>query len=283
MEARDQIKESERKFRVLAETAYDAIIMADAESTIQFFNNAAERIFGYSHAEVTGKKLNVLFPDEVNSEDQEGIMQYVNKGIKRLSGYTTELTGRRKSGQDFPAEISLGPWKAGGNTFFVCVIRDITQRKKLQELIYSYAYEVFDLYNGAPCGYHSLNKKGYYMEINQTELDWLGFEKNEVIRLKKFSDQMTEWSAKKFESRFRELLSGVSFKNEEFELVRKDGSTFPVLISATPIMDADGKFVRTRSTVMDITQRKQQEETEIMHRASERNLQQLENQLHGIA
>ena len=120
--------------------------------------------------------------------------------------------------------------------------------------------ELDDLYNNAPCGYHSLDKDGLFVRMNDTELNWLGYSRNEVIGKLKFSDLLTPASRKTFEKSFPILKKRGWSRDLEFELVRKDGTIIPALINATTINDQDGSFLYSRSTAYDVTERKKAEQ-----------------------
>ncbi len=118
------------------------------------------------------------------------------------------------------------------------------------------AEEVHDLYNHAPCGYHSLGSDATFVKINATELSWLGYAREEVEGRLKFSDVLAPESRAAFEEGFPRFREESSPRELEFEMVRKDGTTFPVLINATAVRDADGNYLMSRSTVFDMTERK---------------------------
>ena len=118
--------------------------------------------------------------------------------------------------------------------------------------------EIKDLYDKAPCGYHSLDKNGVFVRINETELAWLGYTRKEILG-KKFLEIITPESQKTFHTTFPILRKRGWIKDVELELVRKDGSVMPVLISASTVLDENGDFLMSRSTVYDIAQRKQAE------------------------
>ncbi|MDD5285795.1 MAG: PAS domain S-box protein [Desulfuromonadaceae bacterium] len=125
-----------------------------------------------------------------------------------------------------------------------------------------YSEEIYDLYNNAPCGYHSLDENGMFIRMNATELQWLGYQEEEIIGKRSFADIITERSRQIFRDAFPRFKEQGWIKDLEFELVRKDGSILPVLLSATAITDPDGNFLMSRSTVYDITDRKMTEESE---------------------
>jgi PAS domain S-box len=127
------------------------------------------------------------------------------------------------------------------------------------ELEEAYA-RVSDLYNNAPCGYHSLDKNGYIVQINDTELSWFGYSREEIIGKKKFSDLLTEKSIKTFNKSFSNFKERGEVYDLEFDVIRKEGSILPVLLNATAIMDSSGNYVMSRSTLFDITERRKNEE-----------------------
>jgi PAS domain S-box-containing protein len=129
----------------------------------------------------------------------------------------------------------------------------------LEQRVKERTAEVEDLYNHAPTGYHSLDENGLFVMINQTELNWLGYAREEVVGKKSFRDLVTPPSQQVFAKNFPLFKAQGWIKDLEFEMIRKDGSTFPVLLNATAIYEAQGQFLYSRSTMFDITERKQAE------------------------
>ncbi len=136
---------------------------------------------------------------------------------------------------------------------------DISRRKAAEDALRKSSEEFEDLYNNAPCGYHSLDKNGMFVRINDTELRWLGYSRDEIIGKKKFSDIITAESLKTFEKNFRIFKARGSVLDLEFKMIRKDGTILPVLLSSTAVKDRDGTFLMSRSNVYDITERKEAE------------------------
>jgi PAS domain S-box-containing protein len=120
--------------------------------------------------------------------------------------------------------------------------------------------EVQDLYDNAPCGYHSLDPNGRIIRVNQTELNWLGYTREEVLG-HSLLEFITDESRAAFQETFPSFKQQGSLKDFELEMLRQDGSIFPVLISATAIYDKEGKYLTSRSTLFDDTERKQAMET----------------------
>jgi PAS domain S-box-containing protein len=136
---------------------------------------------------------------------------------------------------------------------FINTKKALSEKRKSEEKLKRYASEIQDLYDNAPSGYHSLDSNGCFVKINDTELKWLGYDKDEIIGKKKFGDIITFESKEKFKKNFPVFLERGEIYNLEFEMIRKDGSIFPVLLNATAQKDPDGKFLFSRSTVIDIT------------------------------
>ncbi len=138
-----------------------------------------------------------------------------------------------------------------------------------EDMIRKHAEEVEDLYNNAPCGYHSLDADGVIIRINDTELRWLGYARQEVVGKMKFTDLLTHAGLRFFHENFPRFKSQGWINNVEYEMVRRDGTKFPVLLNATAVKDADGNYVMSRSTVFDLSERKRVEE-ELERRVRER-------------
>jgi PAS domain S-box-containing protein len=149
---------------------------------------------------------------------------------------------------------------------------DVTERRQAEEALKKSAQEIHDLYNHAPCGYHSLDKNGVFVLINDTELEWLGYTREEVVGKKHFGDLLTPQSLQAFETNFPRFLAAGTVQDLEFDLIRQDGTVLPVLLSATTVKDRRGKFLMSRSVVYDMTERKRADEA---IRQSESHLRQL--------
>jgi PAS domain S-box-containing protein len=113
-----------------------------------------------------------------------------------------------------------------------------------------------DLYDNAPCGYHSVAPDTTITRINSTELRWLGYTREEVVGKLKVGDIIGEQSAGIFAENFPLFITTGQLQNLEFEMKRKDGTTFPALLNSTAIYDAQGAFVSSRSVVVDNSERK---------------------------
>jgi PAS domain S-box-containing protein len=124
-----QLKESETKFRKLAECARDAIIVMGSKGEISFWNPAAEKIFGYSHGEAIGKNLHeLLVPERFRDAFYKGFSGFQKTGKGNAVGKTLNLMAIRKDGSEFSIEVSISPVRLEGILHAVGIVRDTSQR-----------------------------------------------------------------------------------------------------------------------------------------------------------
>jgi len=129
--AAEALKESEERHRSIVDTATDAIITVDSDGRIVFWNPGAERIFNYSKEEALYESLSMIIPKEHRgSGDIDILHQIISMG--KVIGNRVELMGIRKGEEKFPMELSLGTWFSKETPFFTLIIRDISDRKKLE-------------------------------------------------------------------------------------------------------------------------------------------------------
>ncbi len=137
----------------------------------------------------------------------------------------------------------------------------INEKQVADKRIKNAAEHIFDLYNNAPCGYHTVNHLGTINEINKTELNWLGYTFEEVVDRLRFQDIVAKENSAFFWTEYNQRLidKGV-VKDLYTELICKNGAILPVLISAVAIKDFEGKLIQSRVTVLDYTERKRQDD-----------------------
>ena len=153
---------------------------------------------------------------------------------------------------------------------------ELAERRRTADVLRKSVEEIHDLYNRAPCGYHSIDKDGLFIRVNDTELQWLGYTRKEVIGRIKFSDLLTPKSRERFQKNFSRFKAEGKARDVEYELIRKDGVILPVLLNATAVKDSEGNYLMSRSTMYDIAERKQAEK---VLRESEKQLRYLSSQL----
>lgn len=263
-QAEEALRQSEQKYRDLINGMNDTVWVVDEHLQIIDVNAAATATLGYTRNELLNMRISEI--DIVISE-KEMLAMTVNAPLNRFQVFETQH--QTKDGRIIPIEVNAGMVFYMGQTVTMGISRDITERKqaqqKLEELnrtledrVRERTAQVQDLYDNAPTGYHSLDSEGRLIAINQTELDWLGYRREELLG-KPLSSIYSSQAATGFLSRFAQFKASKQVHSVEVEVVRKDGSTFPVMINTIGTYDKNGEYISSRSTMTNITLRKRAE------------------------
>ena len=132
-QAEEVLRESEQRFRSVADSVAYAIITADVDGNIETWNNGAEILFGYNVEEVLGQPLTILIPERYRDAHRAGLKRFISTGESHVIGKTVELHGLKNDGTEFPLELSLSTWANEKGTFFSGIIRDTTEHQRLEE------------------------------------------------------------------------------------------------------------------------------------------------------
>lgn len=258
------LQENEQTYQLVQEQAQlldlarDSIIAWDLNSLITFWNQGAELMYGWTKAEALGQNLHRLLNTQFPQPLAEIEAQLFEKGY-----WEGELVHFTKD--EYPITVSsrrvVQKDDASKPTKILEINNNIIARKQAELILQQHSDEVEDLYNHAPCGYHSLNEEGLIIRINDTELNWLGYSRDEVLYKINFIDLLTPESQDIFKQNFSMFKKQGSIKNLVFQILGKEGSIRWVNLNATAIKDAKGNFIMSRSTLFDISERKQVEET----------------------
>jgi len=129
-----QIKASQKRFRSILDTATNAILSIDEDHRITLFNNAAERIFGYSREEVMGRDLGCLIPESYG-DHKKYVKRFLEYRKPSVIGRTIRLTAQRKNGEEFPIELSLSFLELESDITITAIIRDITEHRRMEKML----------------------------------------------------------------------------------------------------------------------------------------------------
>lgn len=247
-QAESALRQSEQRFRALFDQAGDSIFIANAEGEYTDANLSACRMLGYTREELIGSRTSDLLPPE-DVDRLEEAKAYFLRDVENVQ--VAEWRLKRKDGVYIDTEISArilpdGRWMA--------IVRDISERKRTQSALEKYALEIHDLYDNAPCGYHSVDEKDIFVRINQTALEWLGYARDELIGCKTFAELLTPDSQKTYREKLDQFRETGKLRDVELDIVRKDGSVIPVLLNASATLGESGTYVVSHATLLDITE-----------------------------
>lgn len=138
---------------------------------------------------------------------------------------------------------------------FFIIRNELHKRKIAEDKLVESSNKIFDLYNNAPCGYHSVGNNNIILAMNDTELKWLGYTREEVVGVKTIFDFIHEKDHYKILDFISQVLKNKvnSIKDLELCYIRKDGSTFDVMLNSTVNYDKNGNSLSTRTVIIDIT------------------------------
>jgi two-component system cell cycle sensor histidine kinase/response regulator CckA len=127
---------TEERLRVISAVAQDAIIMMDNRGRVAFWNEAGQRIFGYSEQEARGKKLHeLIIPERYRSDFERSFIDFRRTGEGPAIGKTLELAGQRKNGAEIVTEVSVSGVNVDEKWHAICIFRDITERKRAEQML----------------------------------------------------------------------------------------------------------------------------------------------------
>jgi len=259
-EAEKALQSSEEHFHSLAQSAHDALISADSQGHIIFWNHGAQQLFGYSADEILGMSLTRLMPQRYQAIYLRGLERFLVTGKIEALGKTMALFGLKKDATEFPIELSIAKWENRGETFFTSVIRDTTERKKTEDALRR-SEERFRLMVDSVVDYaiFMLDPEGNVCSWNIGAERIKGYQAREIIG-RHFSCfyPAHERTHGVPECLLREAqLKGRN--EEEGWSIRKDGSRFWANKVVTPIRDAAGVLRGFSKVTHDLTVRKHAE------------------------
>ncbi|HEX2163693.1 MAG TPA: PAS domain S-box protein [Thermoanaerobaculia bacterium] len=255
----DALRDSEERFRALAENATMSIFVIDEESTIEFANPTAERIFGYSLHELIGRSLDALMPEDQRSRHHAGIRRYLETGRRNITWEGIELPGLTKDGRIVPLEISFGEFVRGGRHYFIGIARDITERKQAAEALreseesYRLLADMIPqhIWTTDPDGYHSYFSRRWYEYTGATIEETRGEGWLDLLHPDDRERTIARWQ--------HSLRTGETYAIE-YRFRRADGKYTWFLGQAMPLRNEVGEIVRWFGTLTDISEHKRIEE-----------------------
>lgn len=264
--SREALRASELRFRSVTQSAGDAIISADSEGIITSWNRGAQAIFGYTEEEAIGRSFTLLVPSRYFDALSHGMEQPGNI----ISG--VEIYCLRRDGSEFPVELSLASWEVEGEMAYTGIIRDITERKAVEEALRNSESRYRLVVEQASDGILIFDHEANYMDANPHALQLVGYTIDELRKLN-IVDTIHPEDFVHNPLHQEQVLAGMVVPNKR-RMLRKDGSVIHVE-STTKLLD-DGRIL---AVVHDVTDSKRAEEAirllnqELEQRVKERTIE----------
>ncbi|HEV2668751.1 MAG TPA: PAS domain S-box protein, partial [Blastocatellia bacterium] len=251
------LRETEERYRRVAETTSDVILAAGEDGRILFVNSQVEKIFGYKPAEVVGAELTRLMPDFM-SRLREIARRGAEKGQKRVNKSGVELKGLRKGGKEIPVEVAFGEYAADGKRVFTGVVRDVTERKRAEAARTSAETRYQELFDNANDIIYICDLEGRFTSLNMTAERLTGHKREDVLKM----DISQIVAPEHLELVRRTIADRVANKTDaspyEIEIICKDGRRLPVEINARLIYE-NGRPAAIQGIARDTSERKRDE------------------------
>ena len=238
----------------LLDISIDAIIMIDDQQRIVRFNRGAEQIFGYSAREAIGQPLDILIPHSLVNAHQKHIETFASSGDQsRLMDRRQEITGRRKDGSEFPAEASIARVTTQGESTFLAILRDISERKRAEGALRrseEHFRRIFDYSNDAILVIDLAD--GGIVNANPRACSMFGYDKETL--LSKHVDDLHPKDSLRFRAFVHSVLQKTIGWTDDLPYLTRSGDERLCEISAS-ITDIDGQRLMI-ALMRDITERK---------------------------
>ena len=252
------LRESEEQYRIVSETASDAIFTIDSNSTILFVNHAAEKIFGYKAEELIGQPLTLLMPERLRSTHRDGIDRYLASGTRSVQWGGIEVPGMRKDGTEFALEVSFGEFTKQDLKVFVGIARDISERKRAQEKLRASETQLRMVTDSIPALVAYIDTNERYQFVNRQYSDWFGKPRQDFLG-KKMRDVQGARAYAIIKPYVAEALSGGEVSFDSWLSYKGAGQRY-VHVSYVPDRLDDGSIGGLFALVSDLTELKRSED-----------------------
>jgi PAS domain S-box-containing protein len=256
--AEEALRESEERYRGVAEAASDVIIAVGEDGRIQLVNSSVEKVFGYTPSEVVGANLTTLMPEYMRDQHKAGMERYLETGEKQLKWSGVELRGLHKDGYEVPVEVAFSEYVKDGRRIFTGIVRDITERKRAEEALRESEERFAKAFLTSPDALViSRLADGVILEANDSFVSMTGYDRHEVIG--RSTIDLGLYVDTSDRQRMLAILKERNYVRDfEFMIKRKSGETRLVAFSAEPL-ELRGEHCWL-TVGRDITERKRAEE-----------------------
>ncbi|HEU4608325.1 MAG TPA: PAS domain S-box protein, partial [Chitinophagaceae bacterium] len=250
------IRDSEEKRKLIMNAALDAIVCIDMEGLVTFWNPQAEKIFGWREEEVLGKLLSqFIIPEKHREANDQGVLRYSKTGNGNRINTILELSAVRKSGDEFPIELTVMPIQQEHDEFFCAFIRDITDRKEFLQRIQESEEKYRNLFDNSPIPKWIYDLESLQiLEVNHAATKHYGYTK-EAFKGKNLRDLRPAEDIVLLEKTIRNTSTTGKIQFGQWRHLKANGELIHVEVVGN-IIPFKGKEAMLIA-IMDITDRKQ--------------------------
>ena len=254
--AAQQLKESEERNRLVLSASLDAIIIADSDRAICYWNPRAEAIFGWTPEEALGKRMNeLLHPRRVSDLLDQQEIEYPDDDLSPVLNHTLELTAVNKAGKEFTVELIVVPFQQHGKTFYCKFVKDISHRRENEERLQRQEVKYHHIIANMKLGMVEVALDNTLHTPNQAFLDMLGYTQEEIVGKTFYKLMPSEAVRASIDERLERRRGGAS-DNYEVPIVNKSGELRWWLVSGAPSYNEQGETEGSVAIVLDITEQK---------------------------
>jgi PAS domain S-box-containing protein len=255
-EIQTALRKSEERLRSIVESAVEGIVTIDERGTLETFNPAAERLFGYAASEVLGRNVSVLMPSPDQEHHDGYLAHYRNTGERKIIGTGRQVLGKRKNGSTFPLHLSVGEMIVDGRRGFTGILHDLSVRTAMEVALRKSEERLRSIVESAIDGIIVIDERGHIQAFNPAAERLFGYKANDVLDrnvsllMPSPDREQHDQYLKKYLTTGQQHIIGVG---REVIGLRRDGSTFLLHLSVGE-MTIDGRRSFT-GLIHDLTQR----------------------------
>ncbi len=253
------LREREERNRLVMNSSLDAIVISDRTGRIQYWNPRAEQLFGWTQEEARGQQMSELFiPLHRGEAHHRGMHRYLTTKVSHIMNQVLELSAVNKAGEEFPIELIVVTYQQNGEPFFCGFMKDISARKKSENLLRSQEEKFRNIIAHMNLGLLEVDHEENILFANQSFCEISGYGVDELVGSKTdlfvLSDRERDLLQSKGELRTQGISDGY-----EVEVKNRQGEQRWWFVSGAPNYNDTGELVGSIGIHLDITKQKQLE------------------------
>lgn len=255
-------RRAQHELRALLDAAVDGVIVISHDGTIESFNRAAERLFGFASAEVIGKPVGLLMPEPYRASHPAYVKNYQETGRARIIGTGREVEARRQDGSVFPVSLAVGEIAGSNPRRFIGLIHDISARKAAVDALRRERDRAQSYLDLAEVMLVAIDADARITMINRKGCEILGYAEPELLDRDWFDQCVPERERDRGRAILNDIMAGTQapYLTAEHRIRTRDGAIRMIAWRASVMRDEHGRPVGLLSSGEDVTERRRAEE-----------------------